>query len=473
MAKVVVVGSGPNGLTAAVRMARVGHDVRVVESADRIGGGTRTSELTVPGVLHDDCSAFHPTGVLSPAFMALRLEEHGLRWRWPEIEMAHPLDDGTAGVMWRDIDRTADGLGVDGKAWRQIFGPIARTFERLAEDVLGPVLKIPNHPLTLARFGLRAVWPAPMLARRFTTQQAKALFAGIAAHQLGRLDRPLSSAVGIMLGAAGHVGGWPAAEGGSRAITDALAAALASYGGTIETGREVTSVGELGDADVVLLGTSPRAAASILGERMPRRVRRAYQRFSYGPAVHKVEFALRGEVPWTNRECRRAGTVHLGGTLAEIAAAEKKTGVGQMPDDPFVLVGQQFLADPSRSADGINPLWTYAHVPNGAADATELVVRQLERFAPGVSGQIVATHVRSTAAIESYNANYIGGDIGVGANTARQIVLRPRLAANPYSVGVPGVYLCSSATPPGGGVHGMCGFHAAGAALRYLNEKSA
>ena len=471
MSKVVVVGSGPNGLTAAVRMAAAGHEVRVFEANDRIGGGTRTSELTEPGLLHDDCSAFHPTGVLSPAFRALGLEQFGLRWLWPEIQLAHPLDDGTAGVLWQDIDRTAEGLGVDGAAWKRAFGPVARKFDVLTQDVFGPMIGIPRHPLTLGQFGLRAVWPATVLAGRFATPQAKALFGGVAAHKFGRMNLPLSSAVGVMLVAAGHAGGWPVAAGGSKAITDALAAALAAYGGTIETGHEITDLREVSDADAVLLSTSPRAAARIVGEQLPKRVRRTYRRFKYGPAVHKVELAIRGEVPWTNPECRRSGTVHLGGTMEEIAAGEKLITEGRTPDAPFVLVGQQYLADPARSRDGLNPLWAYAHVPNGAGDATQQVMAQLERFAPGLGAQVVSTHVRGTAAMEDYNANYIGGDIGTGANTARQVVLRPRLAVDPYKTGAPGVYLCSAATSPGGGVHGMSGWHAAGSALEFLKER--
>ncbi|WP_106849858.1 NAD(P)/FAD-dependent oxidoreductase [Blastococcus sp. Marseille-P5729] len=468
--KVVVVGSGPNGLTAAVRLAKEGHDVRVIEMSDRIGGGTRTSELTLPGVLHDDCSAFHPTGVLSPAFQALRLEDFGLQWLWPEGELAPPLEDGTAGVLWRDIDRTADGLGVDGKAWKQVFGPVAGKFQALTEDVFGPIIGLPKHPISLAMFGLRAALPATVLARRFSTPQAKALFGGVAAHKFGRLDVPLSAAVGVMLTASGHAGGWPVAAGGSRAITDALAKALQSYGGVIETGRTVTSLAELGAVDAVLLSTAPQAAAHILGDRLPSRVARAYRRYSYGPGAHKVELAVRGPVPWTNPECRKAGTVHVGGTLEELAAAERDAGAGRMPQRPFMLVGQQYLADPSRSNDGINPLWAYAHVPNGGADATEQVMAQLERFAPGISSQVVATHVRGTTAMQEYNPNYVGGDIGTGANTAMQVVLRPRLATNPYETGVPGVYLCSAATPPSAGVHGMCGYNAAESAIEYLRE---
>ncbi|WP_153504759.1 phytoene desaturase family protein [Cumulibacter manganitolerans] len=468
MGRVVVVGSGPNGLSAAVRLARAGHEVRVLEMSERIGGGTRTSELTLPGLLHDDCSAFHPTGVLSPAFEDLSLEDFGLRWLWPEIEMAHPLDDGSAGLLYRDIDRTAEALGADGAAWKQVFGPIARHFGKVADDALKPVVSLPRHPFTLTGFGLRAAWPATVLARRFSTPQAKGLFAGVAAHQLGRLGGPLTSAIAVMLIAAGHADGWPVAEGGSRAITDALAAALASYGGTIETGHEVTDFAEVAGADAVLLSTTPQAAARIVGDRLPRRVARAYRRYRYGPGVHRVEMAIRGDVPWTNPECGKAGTVHLGGTIDEIVAAERDIVRGRLPRRPFVLVGQQYLADPSRSRDGINPLWAYAHVPFGSRDATEELMGQLERFAPGVSSQIVATHVRDTAAMETYNPNYVGGDIAAGANDARQVIFRPRPAANPYETGVPGVYLCSSATPPSAGVHGMCGWNAAAAALEYL-----
>lgn len=471
MARVTVVGSGPNGLSGAVRMARAGHEVRVLEAADRIGGGTRTSELTLPGVLHDDCSAFHPTGVLSPAFSALRLEEYGLRWLWPEVQMAHPLDDGSAGVLWRDIDRTADGLGVDGKRWKQILGPIASRFDKLSDDVLGPVLGIPKHPLLLARFGARAALPATVLVRAFQTEQGKALFGGIAAHQLSRLDMPFSSAVGMMLGAAGHVGGWPVAEGGSRAITDALALALTEHGGTIETGHQVSSLRELGDADVVLLDTSPRSAAEIIGDAAPKRVRRAYRRFRYGPGAHKVDLAVRGEIPWTNPDCRKAGTVHLGGPMSEMVRTERQIGEGTLPDLPYVLVGQQHLADPSRSKDGINPIWTYAHVPNGSRDATEQLMAQLERFAPGVSSQVVASYVRDANDYEAYNANYVGGDIAAGANNLRQLVLRPRATLKPYDTGAPGVFLCSSSTPPGGGVHGMSGWHAASSAMHYLAHR--
>lgn len=470
MTTAVVVGSGPNGLTAAVRLARVGIQVRVLEQSDRIGGGTRTSELTEPGLLHDDCSAFHPTGILSPAFDDLRLTDHGLEWLLPEVQLAHPLDDGSAGALYLDIERTADELGVDGAAWKQIFGPVAKHFDSLAGDVLGPIVRIPRHPLLMARFGLRAALPATVLARRFRTPQAKALFGGVAAHAFTRLDRPLSSAVGVMLAAAGHVGGWPVAKGGSRAITDALAAALESYGGTIETGVDVSDLRKI-PADVRILTLSPRAAADVVGEALPSRVRRAYRRFPYGPGAHKVEFAIRGDIPWTNEACRKAGTIHVGGRLEEFAAAEASINRGVMPAAPFMLVGQQYLADPSRSANGLNPVWAYAHVPSGYGDATEPLIAQIERFAPGFRDQIVSTHVRDTAAIEQYNPNYIGGDIGVGANTAWRVIARPRLSPNPYATGVPGVYLCSSATSPAAGVHGMGGFHAAGAALRYLADR--
>ncbi|GAB3294501.1 NAD(P)-binding protein [Epidermidibacterium keratini] len=466
----VVVGSGPNGLTAAVRLARSGVRVRVVELAERIGGGTRTSELTEPGLLHDDCAAFHPTGVVSPAFLDLRLKEFGLRWQWPEVQLAHPLDDGTAGVLYRDIDRTAADLGVDGDAWKRLMGPVVRRFPGVVEGVLGPVLRVPRHPVAMGVFGLRAALPATVLARTFKTQQAKALFGGIAAHSFDRLDRPLTSAVGVMLGAAGHVGGWPVAHGGSRAITDALAEALRSYGGTIETGVRVKRLRDI-PADVRVMTLSTRAAIDVIGDALPDGVRRAYRRFRYGPGAHKVEFAIRGDVPWTNDECRRAGTLHIGGRLDEVAAAEAQINRGVLPERPFVLVGQQYLADPSRSAGGLNPLWSYAHVPSGPGDeqaATERLIAQIERFAPGFRDRIVSMHVRGTTAMEAYNPNYIGGDIGVGANTARQVIVRPRLTPHPYATGVPGVYLCSSAASPAAGVHGMGGYFAAAEALRYL-----
>ncbi|NYI45964.1 phytoene dehydrogenase-like protein [Nocardioides aromaticivorans] len=474
MSSAVVVGSGPNGLAGAIRLAQAGLPVTVVEAHERPGGGTRTSELTLPGVLHDDCAAFHPTGVASPFFRSLGLERHGLRWLWPEVDLAHPLDDGRAGVAARDMSASVASLGVDGERWRRMFAPIVRNFDDLMDEVLRPVVHLPGHPVTLGRFGMKAALPATVLARRFRDDPARALFTGVAAHKFGRLDGVLSASVGLMLAGSAHAVGWPVAEGGTEAITRALLAELAALGGKVVTGVRVESLAQVselagGRPDVVLLDTAPAGALDILGDRLPPRVRRALTRYSYGPAAFKVDLAIEGDVPWTNEACRRAGTLHLGGTAEQIAAIERETVRGRMPDQPFVLFGQQYLIDPSRSAGGINPIYAYAHVPHGYdGDATEAIIDQVERFAPGFRDRIVATAVRGPADLEAYNANYVGGDISAGANTARQITFRPRVALDPYALGVDGVYLCSSATPPGGGVHGMGGFNAAEAALKRL-----
>lgn len=476
MTTAVVVGSGPNGLAAAIRLAQAGLGVTVVEAAERPGGGTLTTERTLPGLLHDDCAAFHPTGVASPFFASLRLERHGLRWLWPEVDLAHPLDDGRAAIASRDLEASAASLGVDRERWLRLLGPAVRNFDDLLGEILQPVLHAPRHPVHLARFGLRALAPATVTASLFQDTLAAALFTGVAAHKFGRLDRPLSSSVGLFLAATAHAVGWPVAEGGSEAITKALLAELAELGGTVVTGVRVRSLDQLREVagvqpDVVVLDTAPAGALEIGGDRLPSGVRRAFRRYRYGPAAFKVDLAIEGDVPWTNPACSRAGTLHLGGTSAQVAAAERDVDRGRMPERPFVLVGQQYLADPSRSSATANPLYAYAHVPNGfTGDATEAVIGQLERFAPGVREQILQVAVRSPAGHMAHNANYVGGDISAGANTARQIVFRPRATTNPYSLGVPGLYLCSSATPPGGGVHGMSGFHAAEAALRELRR---
>ena len=474
MSTAVVVGSGPNGLAGAIRLAQAGLSVTVVEAHERPGGGTRTSELTLPGLLHDDCAAFHPTGVASPFVRSLDLEQHGLRWLWPEVDLAHPLDDGRAGLAARDLASSVQSLGVDSARWERMFAPIVRTFDALMDEVLQPVAHLPRHPVTLGRFGLKAALPATVLARRFRDEPARALFTGVAAHKFGRLDGVLSASVGLMLAGSAHAVGWPVAQGGTEAITRALLASLASYGGRVVTGVRVTSLDQIreltGSApDVVLLDTAPAGALEILGSRLPARVRRGLTRFSYGPSAFKVDLAIEGDIPWTNPGCRRAGTLHLGGSAREIAAIEAATVRGEMPERPFVLLGQQYLVDPSRSAGGLNPVYAYAHVPHGyGGDATDAIIGQIERFAPGFRDRIRAVASRGPAALEEHNANYVGGDISAGANTARQIVFRPRVAADPYSLGIDGVYLCSSATPPGGGVHGMGGFNAAEAALRRL-----
>ncbi|MEV5410286.1 NAD(P)/FAD-dependent oxidoreductase [Thermopolyspora sp. NPDC052614] len=471
MATAVVVGSGPNGLAAAVCLARHGVRVRVLEAMPTIGGGARSSALTLPGLIHDDCSAVHPAGVASPYLRSLGLEKYGLRWRWPEIDLTHPLDSGAAGVLWRDIRRTARALGPDGGAWMRVFGPLGRDFDDLVEDVFRPIAHWPAHPFTLARFGSRAVAPASWVARTWRRPEARALFAGAAAHAFGSLRAPLSASIGLLLIAAGHAHGWPVAEGGSRSIVGALAALLADLGGTVETGVRVDSLDALDGYDVVLLDMSPLAVTRMAGDRLPGRVARAYRRFRYGPAAYKVDFAVEGGVPWRDEYSGRAGTVHLGGTFEQVAAAEESIVRGRMPERPFVLVGQQYLADPTRSSGDLHPVWAYAHVPHGhPGNATEAIVDQIERFAPGFRERVAARHIRTVARMSAYNPNYVGGDIGTGASSGAQLLVRPRPALDPYATGIPGVFLCSSATPPGPGVHGMCGYNAARSALRHLRR---
>ena len=471
MTTAIVVGSGPNGLASAVTLARAGIRVTVLEAEDEIGGGTRTSELTVPGLLHDHCSAVHPMAVGSPFLRSLGLERHGLEWRWPDVDLAHPLDDGSAGVMLRSIEATARALGSDGGAWKRVFGRPAAGFGELADDIFRPVLHVPRHPLRLARFGIPATAPATVLARAWRTPQGRALFGGVAAHAFSPLDRPLSSSVGMALICGCHAFGWAVAAGGSRSITDALAAVLREHDGAIETGVRVSALAELEDADVVMLDLAPAAVAAIAGDRLPPRVARAYRRYRRGPGAFKVDLAVEGGVPWANEACARAGTVHAIGGFEELVAAERDVNAGRMPERPFVLVGQQYLADPQRSADDVHPIWAYAHVPAGYdGDATEAVVAQIVRFAPGVRERVVATVARGPAQLEAENANYVGGDIITGANTPKQVLFRPRFGARPYETGIDGVYVCSAATPPGPGAHGMGGHNAAQVALRRLER---
>ena len=466
-----MVGSGPNGLAAAARLARAGLAVTVLEAGDSIGGGARSSELLVPGLIHDHCAAFHPIAAASPFLAELDLGRRGLRWLRPEIDCVHPLDDGSAGVFHRSVDRTAEGLGVDGRRWRQLFQPLASRFPALLADAAQPIMRVPGSPALMARFGAAALLPATTLARWWGTEQARALFAGVAAHTFHPLDRPLTSAVGLLLLAAGHAEGWVVAEGGSQAIADALAADIMANGGRIETGQPVTSVDDLPPTDVLLLDVTPSAAAAILGDRLPARVARAYRRFRHGPGAFKVDFAIEGGVPWTAEAARRAGTVHLGGNLAEVAAGERAVHRGRLPDRPFVLVGQQYLADPGRSNGDIHPLWAYAHVPHGyTGDATQAIVAQIERFAPGFRDRVVATAVRSTTELSAHNPNFVGGDIAGGAPSPVQLLFRPRIATDPYRTGIPGTYLCSASTPPGAGAHGLCGANAAGRALAMLDR---
>jgi phytoene dehydrogenase-like protein len=465
----IVVGSGPNGLAAAARLAHAGLDVTVLEAADTIGGGTRSSEMIVPGLVHDHCSAFHPIAAASPFLTDLDLASDGLSWLQPVVDCAHPLDDGSAGVLCRSIDRTADGMGRDGAAWRRLFAPMAARFDDLFADASQPVLRVPRHPLTLARFGSAVLLPATTLARLWSTEEARALWAGVAAHTFHRLDRPMTSAVGLMLIVAGHAKGWVVAEGGSQAIANALATDIQRHGGRIETGVRVTSAADLPSTDVLMLDVAPSIAADILGDRLPSRVARSYRRFRHGPGVFKVDFAVEDGVPWTAPSARQAGTVHLGGDLDEVVANEKAVHTRAMPERPFVLVGQQYLADPTRSVGNVHPVWSYAHVPHAySGDATDAIVAQIERFAPGFRERIIGTAVRSATDMSVYNANFIGGDVIGGSSSPTQLLFRPRLAVDPYYTGIPGTYLCSASTPPGAGAHGMCGANAAARALKRL-----
>ncbi|WP_041781966.1 phytoene desaturase family protein [Mycolicibacterium chubuense] len=471
MSTATVVGSGPNGLAAALTLARAGLSVTVLEAADEIGGGTRTSEAMLPGLLHDHCSAIHPIAVGSPFFNEFGLDRYGLQWRWTDIDCVHPLDDGSAGVLYRSVGDTAAALGRDGSRWRALFGRPSAHFDALSEDIMGPLLRVPSHPLALARFGAPTVLPAAVLARTFRTEAARALFGGVAAHAFRPLHLPMTSAIGLGILTAGHRHGWAVAAGGSRAITDAMTAHLADLGGKIEVGVRVRSVSELPAADVTMFDLSPEAVAEILGDRLPRRVSRAYRSFRRGPGAFKVDFAVEGGVPWTNPDAGRAGTVHLAGPFSEIAATERDIAAGRMPERPFVLVGQQYLADPQRSVGNTHPVWSYAHVPNGyTGDATEAIVTQIERFAPGFRDRIVGYTVRTTIAMAGYNTNYLGGDIMTGAKDIRQLTFGPRITLSPYSTGAAGMYICSAATPPGPGAHGMCGYHAAHTALTELDR---
>jgi phytoene dehydrogenase-like protein len=473
MPDAIVVGSGPNGLAAAIELARAGLSVRVLEAADMVGGGVRSAELTLPGFVHDVCSAIHPLGVASPFFRTLPLADYGVAWIEPPAALAHPFDDGTAALLERSPEAAAADLGEDDGRWRRVFAPLVADVEPLLKDVLAP-LRVPAHPLKLARFGMRAGLPATVLARlAFRGPKARGVFAGLSAHSMLRLDRPPSAAFGLMLGLLAHAVGWPFPRGGSQQLSDALASYLRSLGGEIETGQQVASLAELSETRPVLLDVTTRGLLALAGERLPTLYRRRLERYRYGPGVFKLDWALDGPIPWRAEECSRAGTVHLGATLEEIAASEAAPWRGEIAERPYVLLAQQSLFDPTRAPAGRHTAWAYCHVPNGSSvDMSERIEAQVERFAPGFRERILGRSALGPAEMERYNVNYVGGDINGGAATLSQLFTRPVARRSPYTTPLPGVFLCSSSTPPGGGVHGMCGFHAARAALRQRSGDS-
>ncbi len=473
----LVVGAGPNGLVAAITLARAGWDVTVFEAAARPGGGMRSEELTLPGLVHDVCSAIHPLAVGSPAFREIAttgdsLADHGLEWVHSDVPLAHPLDGGRAAVLHRSVDDTAAGLGTDGAAYRRLFGPhVAAGFD-LTDGLLAPFTIPPEHPMALVRFGATGILPAEFVARRrFVSDEARALFAGLAGHSVLSLKAPVTSGYGLMLGVLAHVVGWPMAKGGSQQIAGALIGVLNRLGGRVECGRRIASLADLPPADAVLLDVTPRQVIELAGPGLPRRYRRALEGYRYGPGVFKLDWALDGPIPWANADCARAATIHLGGTLDEIVSAEADVQRGRHPERPYVLLAQQSRFDRSRVGPGVGDSietgWAYCHVPNGSTvDMTERIEAQVERFAPGFRDRIIGRHAMNTVAVQAHGANYIGGDINGGVADLRQFVRRPTLGLHPWKTPIDGVYLCSSSTPPGGGVHGMCGWHAAHEVLR-------
>jgi phytoene dehydrogenase-like protein len=463
----IVVGSGPNGLAAAITIAKAGHSVLLMEQKETLGGGTRTAEITLPGFKHDICSAIHPMAAASPFFRTLDLSRHGLEWVYPPASIAHPLDDGTAILLERSVETTAENLDVDSKAYRKLMRPLVSDWDKLASDLLGP-LRFPHHPLALSRFGPRAVRSVRGLAESsFKGDRARALFAGLGAHSILPLEHTSSAAVALVLGILGHKVGWPVAKGGSQKIADALADCLISHGGEIITGIRVESLDDLPQARAVLMDLTPRRLLRVAGSELSPGYRQILERHPYGPGVFKIDWALNRPIPWKAAKCARAATIHVGGTMEEIAASESAVWNGKHPERPFVLLAQQSLFDSTRAPTGKHTAWGYCHVPNGSKfDMTERIEFQIERFAPGFGKLVLARKVMLPAELEDYNPNYSGGDIAGGIQSFWRVFARPAMGRKEYSIPIKGLYMCSSSTPPGAGVHGMCGYHAARRALR-------
>src|SRR6201996_1018250 len=468
MLDAVVIGSGPNGLSAAITLAQAGREVVVYEAQDVIGGGAKSAELTLPGFVHDVCSAVHPLGIASPFFQTLPLGKHGLEWIQPPAPVAHPFDDGPPVMLQRSLEATAAALGKDEKAWRRLFELSLKNWPELKRDLLGP-LRFPSKPMVMGEFGMDAIRSATAIARKFSTPQARALFGGIAAHSVLPLTATASSAFGLVLALAGQADGWPIARGGSQAIANALAAHLQSLGGRIETSSPISFLAQMPPSRVILLDLTPRQILRVAGERLTPAFRKKLEKFQYGPGVFKIDWALKAPIPWKSPECATAATVHLGGALEEMIVSERACWEGAYAEKPYVLLTQPSLFDPSRAPAGQHTAWAYCHVPNGSThNCTEAIERQVERFAPGFRDVVLERHVLDPQKLEARNANLVGGDIGGGAVTLSQLFLRPTRQL--YATSDPAMFICSSSTPPGGGVHGMCGFHAAQAALRYLNR---
>jgi phytoene dehydrogenase-like protein len=464
----VVIGSGPNGLAAAITLAQAGRSVLVLEAADEAGGAMRSAPLVGPGYVNDLGSAIQPLGKASPYLRTLDLESHGLRWITPPAAVGQPLDGGRAAVAWNDLDRTVEGLGADGPAYRSLAQPLIEGFDELLDLSLKPLLRIPRNPVFAARFGLKAILPATVLAdRTFDGDEAKALLAGHAAHSVLPLSRPLTSSFALMFAAMPHVVGWPFPEGGAASLAGAMVAKLRSLGGEVRTGHPVRALADIPPADRVIFALTPIQVLQITGAHFPSRFRSVLGRFRYGPAVFKLDMALDGPIPWTNPDLAQTACVHIGGTIAEVAASEADVAAGRHPERPFLILAQHSGFDPTRAPEGKHTCWVYCHVPNGSTvDMTDPILRQIERFAPGFRDRILATHTSAPADLQAGNANLIGGDIGGGSLGGLQLIARPRLSLDPYATPDPRMFLGSASTPPGGGVHGMGGHQAALSALR-------